>query len=99
MRDVQAQNLRITVPTRVGTLSGAGGRDRLAGYSDRTFEYFGTDTQQVGAKNYEHLLLTGSGSIKKTTSSDVNILSTVAVASGVKFDISSTMTLINFLAE
>jgi len=94
MRDVQAQNFKNN-----GTYKGPGlfqVRGAATGLPDTvtgTFEYFGTDTQQVGAKNYEHLLLTGSGSIKKTTSSDVNILSTVAVASGVKFDISSTMTL------
>ncbi|RPI02920.1 MAG: T9SS C-terminal target domain-containing protein [Ignavibacteriae bacterium] len=58
-----------------------------------TFEYFGADTQQVEAKNYEHLLLTGSGSIKRTTSHDVNILQNIAVNSGVKFEVASTMTL------
>jgi hypothetical protein len=58
-----------------------------------TFEYFGTDSQQIEAKNYENLLLTGNGSVKKTTMNDVNILRTVAVTNGVKLDIASTMTL------
>jgi hypothetical protein len=58
-----------------------------------TFEYFGTGLQQIGAKNYEHLLLTGNGSIKKTTSNDVTILKSVAVDKGVRLDVSSTMTL------
>ncbi|MGD1046046.1 MAG: FlgD immunoglobulin-like domain containing protein [Bacteroidota bacterium] len=58
-----------------------------------TFEYFGTDSQQIGAKNYENLLLTGNGSTKKTTINNVNILRTVAVTNGVKLDIASTMTL------
>ncbi len=57
-----------------------------------TFEYFG-GSQQVEAKNYENLLLTGIGIIKQTTVNDVNILYSVAVADGVRFQVVSTMTL------
>jgi hypothetical protein len=58
-----------------------------------TFEYFGADTQQVIAKNFEHLLLTGNGSIKQT-SADTKILNSVAVADGVRFQVvSSTLAL------
>jgi hypothetical protein len=57
-----------------------------------TFEYFGGN-QQVGAKNYENLLLTGNGSTKQTTPSDVNIIHSVAVADGVRFEVASEMTL------
>jgi len=58
-----------------------------------TFEYFGADTQRVQAKNFEHLLLTGNGSIKQTLA-NVNILNSVAVADGVRFQVvSSTMSL------
>jgi hypothetical protein len=55
------------------------------------FEYFGGN-QQVEAKNYENLLLTGNGT-KNATATDVNILRTIAVADGVKFQVASTMTL------
>jgi len=59
-----------------------------------TFEYFGADTQQVIAKNFNHLLLTGNGSTKQTLA-NVNILNSVAVADGVRFKVvpSTTMTL------
>lgn len=58
-----------------------------------TFEYFGSDTQRVAAKNFENLLLTGLGSTKQTLS-NVNIIHSVAVADGVNFQVvSSTMTL------
>ena len=59
-----------------------------------TFEYFGADTQQVIAKNFDHLLLTGNGSTKQTLA-NVNILNSVAVADGVRFKVvsSTTMTL------
>ncbi|MGA3286931.1 MAG: FlgD immunoglobulin-like domain containing protein [Bacteroidota bacterium] len=59
-----------------------------------TFEYFGADTQQVIAKNFDHLLLTGNGSTKQTLA-NVNILNSVAVADGVRFKVvsSKTMTL------
>jgi hypothetical protein len=82
-----------------GTYKGAGlfqVKGQATGLPDTvtgTFEYFGTDTQQVVAKNYENLLLTGNGGVKKTTTDDVNILRSVAITNGVKLDVTSTMIL------
>jgi hypothetical protein len=91
---VQAQNFRNN-----GVYKGSGlfrVQNQATGLPDTvtgTFEYFGKDTQRVAAKNFEHLLLTGSGSLKQTLS-DINIINSVAVADGVNFQVvSSTMTL------
>ena len=56
-----------------------------------TFEYLGGN-QKVEAKNYENLLLTGNGT-KNSTANNVSILQSVEVASGVKFQIDSSMIL------
>jgi hypothetical protein len=94
--DAQSQNF---VNGSTGTYKGPGlfqVKGHATGLPDTvtgTFEYFGTDSQRVEAKNFEHLLLSGKGSIKQTLS-NVNILNSVAVADGVRFEvISSTMTL------
>ena len=56
-----------------------------------TFEYFG-ENQRVEAKNYENLLLTGNGTIN-SIANNVNILNSLHVAGGVKFQIDSSMIL------
>ena len=56
-----------------------------------TFEYFGSD-QRVEAKNYENLLITGNG-IKNSIANNVNILHSLNIAGGVKFQIDSSMIL------
>jgi hypothetical protein len=95
LASVQAQNFNNTG----GAYSGTGlfrVKSQAIGLPDTvtgTFEYFGADTQRVTAKNFEHLLLTGNGSTKQTLA-NVNIINSVAVADGVKFQVvSSTMTL------
>ena len=95
MTKTQAQNFLNTGGTYKGSglFQVAGTASGLPDTVTGTFEYFGTDSQQIGAKNYENLLLTGNGSTKKTTINNVNILRTVAVTNGVKLDIASTMIL------
>ncbi len=92
--NAEAQNFN-----NVGTYKNSGKfrvRGQATGLPDTvggTFEYFGADTQRVQAKNFEHLLLTGNGSTKQTLT-NVNILNSVAVADGVRFQVvSSTMSL------
>lgn len=80
-----------------GTYKGSGlfqVRGAASGLPDTvsgTFEYFGTD-QRVDAKNYENLLLTGNGTIN-SIANNVNILNSLHVAGGVKFQIDSSMIL------
>ncbi len=93
--DMKAQNFR-NIPG--GTYNGPGlfrVKNDATGLPDTvtgTFEYFGSN-QQVVARNFENLLLTGDST--KTTSS-LNILNTFAVADGVRFRIDSLMTLEKF---
>jgi Bacterial Ig-like domain (group 1). len=94
MENTEAQNFNNT-----GTYKGPGlfrVKNQATGLPDTvtgTFEYFGPDTQRVQAKNFERLLLTGNGGVKQTLA-NVNILNSVAVADGVRFQVvSSTMSL------